>query len=236
MRCAGGPLCAGDAVGRCGAGIRANLARPADPADRALRAGRPDRHSGAAASQILPKLGQPAVVENRPGAGGAIGARAVATAAPDGYTLLVGNTSVLAVIPAVSASAGYDPAKSFAPVAKISESYQILVVHPATPWTSVKRTRRRREGQSGQVQHRAHRRGRPAASCRRAVQGERRRRSRRRALQERRRSRHRAARRQGARDLRGDHDPAAADPRGKGARARRDQPHAARRSRAICRR
>ncbi|MEJ0077791.1 MAG: tripartite tricarboxylate transporter substrate-binding protein [Alphaproteobacteria bacterium] len=89
-------------------------------------------------SQILPKLGQPVVVENRPGAGGAIGARAVAAAAPDGTTLLVGNTSVLAVIPAVSASAGYDPGKSFAPVAKISESYQILVVHPATPWTSVK--------------------------------------------------------------------------------------------------
>ena len=88
-------------------------------------------------SQILPKLGQPAVVENRPGAGGAIGARVVATAAPDGYTLLVGNTSVLAVIPAVSTSAGYDPAKSFAPVAKISESYQILVVHPSSPWTSV---------------------------------------------------------------------------------------------------
>ncbi len=88
-------------------------------------------------AQILPKLGQPAVVENRPGAGGAIGARAVATAAPDGYTLLVGNTSVFAVIPAVSASAGYDPAKSFAPVAKISESYQILVAHPGTPWKSV---------------------------------------------------------------------------------------------------
>ena len=54
---------------------------------------------------------------------------------------------------------------------------------------------RRREGQSGQVQHRAHRPGRPAASGQRAVQGERRRRSRRRALQERRRGRHRAARR-----------------------------------------
>jgi tripartite-type tricarboxylate transporter receptor subunit TctC len=89
-------------------------------------------------SQVLPKLGQPVVVENRPGAGGAIGARAVAAAAPDGYTLLVGNTSVLAVIPAVSASAGYDPAKNFSPVAKISESYQILVAHPSTPWKSVK--------------------------------------------------------------------------------------------------
>ena len=88
-------------------------------------------------SQILPKLGQPAVVENRPGAGGAIGARAVAAAAPDGYTLLVGNTSVLAVIPSVSASAGYDPARNFAPVGKISESYQILVVHPSAPWKSV---------------------------------------------------------------------------------------------------
>jgi len=90
------------------------------------------------AAQFLPRLGQPVVIENRPGAGGAIGARAVAAAPPDGYTLLVANTSVLAVIPAVSASAGYDPTRSFAPVAKFSESFQILVVHPASPWTSVK--------------------------------------------------------------------------------------------------
>ena len=89
-------------------------------------------------SQVLPKLGQPTVVENRPGAGGAIAARAVATSAPDGTTLLVANTSVLAVIPSVSASAGYDPTTSFAPVAKMTESYQILVVHPSAPWESVK--------------------------------------------------------------------------------------------------
>jgi len=91
------------------------------------------------ASQILqPKFGQPVVVENRPGAGGAIGARAVADAAPDGYTLLAGNTSVLAVGPSVSASAGYDPVRNFAAVAKVSESYQILVVHPSRPWKTVK--------------------------------------------------------------------------------------------------
>jgi tripartite-type tricarboxylate transporter receptor subunit TctC len=89
-------------------------------------------------AQILPALGQPAVVENRPGGGGAIGARSVATAAPDGYTLLVGNTSVLAVIPAVSASAGYDPAKNFAPVVKLTESYQILVVPPSSPFRTVR--------------------------------------------------------------------------------------------------
>jgi tripartite-type tricarboxylate transporter receptor subunit TctC len=88
-------------------------------------------------SQVLPKLGQPAVIENRPGAGGAI-ARAVTAAPPDGYTLLVGNTSVLAVIPAVSTSAGYDPTRSLAPVAKFSESFQILVVPPSSPWTSLK--------------------------------------------------------------------------------------------------
>ena len=87
------------------------------------------------AAQILtPKLGQPVVVENRPGAGGAIGAREVAKALPDGYTLLMGNTSTLAVIPAVSTNAGYDPVKDFAPIAKITEGFQILVVHPSSPW------------------------------------------------------------------------------------------------------
>jgi tripartite-type tricarboxylate transporter receptor subunit TctC len=84
-------------------------------------------------SLILPKLGQPVVIENRAGAGGAIGARAVVAAAPDGYTLLVGNTSVLAVAPAVSASAGYDPTRQLAAVAKFSESYQVLVVRPDFP-------------------------------------------------------------------------------------------------------
>ncbi len=91
------------------------------------------------AAQILtPKLGQPVVVENRPGAGGAIGAREVAKAAADGYTLLMGNTSTLAVIPAVSSNPGYDPVKDFAPIVKITEGFQILVVHPSSPWASVK--------------------------------------------------------------------------------------------------
>jgi len=87
---------------------------------------------------FIPKLGQPGVVENRPGAGGALGARSVASSPPDGYTLLVGNTSVFAVNPAVSTSAGYDPLKDFAPVAKFSESFQILVVDTSLRVTSVK--------------------------------------------------------------------------------------------------
>ena len=65
------------------------------------------------ASQILSKLGQPAVVENRAGAGGALAAREVAAAKPDGYTLMVGNTSTMAVIPAMQAKPGYDSLKDF---------------------------------------------------------------------------------------------------------------------------
>src|SRR6516164_801036 len=69
------------------------------------------------AAQILtPKLGQPVLVETRAGAGGVLGAREVAQATPDGYALLMGNTSTLAVIPAVSSSAGYDPVRNFTPI------------------------------------------------------------------------------------------------------------------------
>jgi tripartite-type tricarboxylate transporter receptor subunit TctC len=90
------------------------------------------------AQKLQDGLGQTVIIENRPGAGGALGARAAATAAPDGYTLFFGNTSTLAVIPAVSRNAGYDPVKDFAPVASVSESYMILVVHPDAPWHSVR--------------------------------------------------------------------------------------------------
>jgi tripartite-type tricarboxylate transporter receptor subunit TctC len=90
------------------------------------------------AVQVLnAKFGQPVVVEHRPGAAGAIGAREVAKAAPDGYTLLLGNTSTLAVIPAVSTTAGYDPARNFAPIARIAEGFQVVAVHRSSPWTSL---------------------------------------------------------------------------------------------------
>ena len=85
------------------------------------------------AQKMQPPLGQSVMIENRPGTGGALAARAAAAADADGYTLFYGNTSTLAVIPAVSRSAGYDPVKSFAPVASVSESYTILVVHPSFP-------------------------------------------------------------------------------------------------------
>ena len=105
----------------------------------AAGAGGPTDLPARIASQILnPKFGQPVVIENRPGAGGALGARAVAAASPDGYTLLAGNTSTLAAIPAVSGSAGYDPVKDFAPIIRITEGFQMLVVHPDSPWNTLK--------------------------------------------------------------------------------------------------
>jgi tripartite-type tricarboxylate transporter receptor subunit TctC len=90
------------------------------------------------ASQILPsKLGQPVVVEHRPGAGGVLGSRSVAAAPPDGHTLLSGGTGMLAVTPALSPTAGYDPRTSFAPVAKFFEGFMVLAVHPSSPWRTV---------------------------------------------------------------------------------------------------
>jgi tripartite-type tricarboxylate transporter receptor subunit TctC len=89
------------------------------------------------ADRLQQSLDQPVIVDNRGGAGGAIGARAVAAAPPDGYTLMLGNTATLANIPAVSKNAGYDPVKNFAPIAKLTDSYQLLVVTPPFPAKSV---------------------------------------------------------------------------------------------------
>src|SRR5215467_7481642 len=71
------------------------------------------------------------VVDNRPGAGGTIGSRFVATAEPDGYTLLLGTSTTLAASPALYRNVGYDPVKSFAPVAMVSSVPMALVVAPS---------------------------------------------------------------------------------------------------------
>jgi tripartite-type tricarboxylate transporter receptor subunit TctC len=78
------------------------------------------------------------VVENRPGAGGTIGARAAAQEKPDGYTLMYGNTASLVVGPAVYANPGYDPVKAFAPIALVAVSFNVLALNPKFPANSVK--------------------------------------------------------------------------------------------------
>jgi tripartite-type tricarboxylate transporter receptor subunit TctC len=82
-------------------------------------------------------LGQSIVIDNRPGAGGTIGARAVAESDPDGYTLLLGNTSTLVISPLIYKNVNYDPVKGFAPIAALGTTSNLLIVNPALPVTSV---------------------------------------------------------------------------------------------------
>ncbi len=78
-------------------------------------------------------LGCPIVIENRPGASGMIGNKVVAAADPDGYTLLFGNTSTLVVFPAVSHTRDFDVLKRLAPVARLIQGHEVMVVDPAGP-------------------------------------------------------------------------------------------------------
>jgi tripartite-type tricarboxylate transporter receptor subunit TctC len=83
------------------------------------------------------KFGQPFIVENRAGAGGNLGAAAVAKAAPDGYTFLVGTVSTHAINPFIYTKLPYDTVKDFQPVSLIARLPNILVVHPSLPANNV---------------------------------------------------------------------------------------------------
>jgi tripartite-type tricarboxylate transporter receptor subunit TctC len=84
-----------------------------------------------------PVLRQPLQIENRPGAAGSIAAEQAANAAPDGYTLLMGNTSMLATHPARRKNLGYDPQLDFAPITLIGTQANVLVVNPTLPALSL---------------------------------------------------------------------------------------------------
>jgi tripartite-type tricarboxylate transporter receptor subunit TctC len=87
--------------------------------------------------RLQEKLGQPVVVDNRPGAGGAVGAAEVARARPDGYTLLVGSNGPLSVNPAVQPRLPYDAEKDFAPIAMAMQVAHCLMVQQNAPYRSI---------------------------------------------------------------------------------------------------
>ena len=82
-------------------------------------------------------LHQPFIIENRPGAGGNIAAEQATNSAPDGYTLLMGNNSILATNAALYKKLAYDPEKDFIPISLIGTQANILVVNPAVPANSM---------------------------------------------------------------------------------------------------
>jgi tripartite-type tricarboxylate transporter receptor subunit TctC len=85
------------------------------------------------AQKVGPKLGQQVIVDNRPGAGGNIGADAVAKAPADGYTILMGAVATHAINPHLYRKLPYDPVRDFTPVTLITQVPNVLVVHPSLP-------------------------------------------------------------------------------------------------------
>jgi len=92
----------------------------------------------AIADKLTQSWGQPVVVDNKPGAGGNIGADLVAKSPPDGYTVVMGALSTHAVNPSLFATMPYDAVKDFAPITLVAITPNVLVVNPSLPVNSVK--------------------------------------------------------------------------------------------------
>ena len=88
------------------------------------------------ANQVAKDTGQPVIVDNKPGAGGAIGAAEAAKAAPDGYTVLLTTSSTHAIAPHLT-KPPYDPVKDFTPIMHLADAASVLLVPPSLPVTSV---------------------------------------------------------------------------------------------------
>ncbi len=110
-----------------------------------------DIASRAVAHELTQILGQPVTVDNRPGAGGNIGADMVAKSAPDGYTLLMTTSGILAINPALYSKIPFDSLKDFAPVSMVVSLNNVLVVNPAFPARSVKDVIAQAKAQPGKL-------------------------------------------------------------------------------------
>jgi len=99
--------------------------------------GAPDQLARLVAQKASETLGQPVIVDNRPGAGGALGADLVAKSVPDGYTLLLTTTAIYAILPNLRKDLPYDPVRDFAPVGRIATASNVLVINDSVPAQNV---------------------------------------------------------------------------------------------------
>jgi len=113
--------------------------------------GQPDVVARALAVPLARALGQPVVIENRPGAGGIVAAEAVARSAPDGHTLLIGTNGPLAVNPALATGLPYDVARDFAYVTLVGTSPNLIAVHPSLGATTLAQVVAKAKAQPGKL-------------------------------------------------------------------------------------
>jgi tripartite-type tricarboxylate transporter receptor subunit TctC len=97
-----------------------------------------DISARAIGQKLTEAWGQPVIIDNRPGAGGNIGAELVAKGIPDGYTILMGAVSTHAINPWLYAKMPYDPIRDFVPVSLVTQVPNVLIVHPSVPAKTVK--------------------------------------------------------------------------------------------------
>jgi len=99
--------------------------------------GAPDQLGRILAQRLSENFGQQVIVDNRPGAAGALGADIAARAPADGYTLLLTTTTIYAILPSLKKNLPYDPVRDFVPVSRIATSSNVLVVNVSLPAKSV---------------------------------------------------------------------------------------------------
>src|SRR5947208_697262 len=99
--------------------------------------GAPDQLGRILAQELSGRLGQQVVVDNRPGAAGALGADIAARSAPDGYSLLLTTTAIYAILPNLKKNLAHDPVRDFVPISRVATASNVLVVSASLAARSV---------------------------------------------------------------------------------------------------
>ena len=126
--------------------------------------GAPDQLGRILAQKLSESLGQQVIVDNRPGASGALGADIAAHSAADGYTLLLTTTAIYAILPSLKKNLAYDPVKDFVPVSRIATASNVLVVNASLPARSMSELLALARAQPGALNYASAGVGSPASS------------------------------------------------------------------------